>query len=327
MTNEFKVKWTKLKDTVDQRMMQLVQKERPVSLYDPLKYCLSSGGKRIRPLLLLLSAETVGGDIQNALDAAVALEMVHNFTLVHDDIMDHDDMRRGRQTVHKKWDENAAILAGDALLVVAYDTLADISPIHLQEISKHFSSSILEVCEGQALDKEFESRPDVTLDEYFEMIGKKTARLFAASCTIGAILGEGSEEQIKALQSYGELLGIAFQVQDDLLDILSEQNVLGKDRGSDFEQNKKTFLITHAEQFAEQKYLDQLQEMRKNKHLGIDHLKKIIDILHRCGTIEAAKLEIRSCLEKARTKLGVLEDNEARKFLYELSSTIEQRES
>ena len=325
--NGLKQRIDDLKRLVDQRMLQILDKPAPVSLYEPMRYSVSSGGKRIRPILLLLSAEAVGSRIENALDAAVALELVHNFTLVHDDIMDNDDWRRGRQTVHKKWDESTAILAGDGLLVKAYVALAQVNYPRLQEIVQHFSQSILQVCEGQALDKEFESRETVSMDEYFEMIDKKTARLFSAACEIGGMIGGGNQEQVNALATYGRALGRAFQVQDDLLDVTADQQVLGKDVGSDLEENKKTFLIVHFTQTANDDLLQQLQAIRDKKKLSKNDLDKILEIFQASGTIRAARTEVDKTLSVAEDALKKLPDSMARVHLQQVLMMLRDRNS
>ncbi len=290
-------------------------------------YAAMSGGKLLRPILLLLACEAAGGKAENALDAAVALEFVHNFTLVHDDIMDHDELRRGRPTVHKRWDENVAILAGDGLLGMAYLALSRVTSPKAPRIFKCFSQGIMEICEGQALDKEFEERQLVSLDEYFDMIDKKTARLFSAGCEVGAILGEANEEQIVAMSHYGKMLGRAFQIQDDLLDVTAEQEVLGKDIGSDLEAHKKTFLIIYTEQRADRKELERLHKIINKKTLLREDIVEVIDIFAKCGAIEAAKEEINKALQNAKDALRPHPESEAKKHLQHLLAIIEIRNS
>ena len=189
------------RERINRRLLHWVDRLEPASLYDPMRYAITGGGKKFRPLLVLLFAEAAGGDPEDALDAAVAVELVHDFSLVHDDIMDHDELRRGRPTVHKKWDENTALLAGDCLLVQAFRALASIPSCHTLTALNRFSEDIIAVCEGQAFDKSFETQETVTLDEYDTMIGLKTGRLFGLSCELGALFGNGSPAQIKQICS------------------------------------------------------------------------------------------------------------------------------
>ncbi|MBN2414070.1 polyprenyl synthetase family protein [candidate division KSB1 bacterium] len=327
MSHTFEQKISELKKVVENRIYEIVNKNEPVTLYEPMRYAISSGGKRLRPVLLLLVNEAVGGTLENALDAAVALELVHNFTLVHDDIMDNDDLRRGRETVHKKWDANVAILSGDALLVLAYSALHSNPYPILPEVLKDFSRGILKVCEGQTLDKEFETRESVTLEEYYEMIDKKTAELFSVACYVGSILGGGSEEQINAMKLYGKKVGRAFQIQDDLLDVISEEAVLGKDIGSDIEENKKTFLVVHALENADEDQKQKLHFILNKKRITAKDVRDVIDIFRQTNTITATRNIIENCLNDAKKTLLPLPDNSAKHHLNELLDTIAKRNS
>lgn len=327
MTSSFETRMKILKDMVVAHIYQAVPSKNPATLYEPIRYALASGGKRLRPVLLLLVCEAAGGKVEDALDAAVALEMVHNFTLVHDDIMDNDDLRRGQETVHKKWDENVAILSGDALLVLAYSMLHRRSHARLAQVLDDFSRGILQVCEGQTLDKEFEFRNDVTLDEYFDMIDKKTAELFSVACHVGSILGGGSGEQMAAMKIYGKKLGRAFQIQDDLLDVIAEENVLGKDIGSDLEANKKTFLVVHALQNANDEQKQQLQTILHKGKVTADDVKAVIQLFKQTKTLDAARLEVDNCLQEAKKALLPLPDNSARQNLEELIDLVAGRNS
>ncbi len=327
MTSSFETRMKILKDMVVAHIYQAVPSKNPATLYEPIRYALASGGKRLRPVLLLLVCEAAGGKVEDALDAAVALEMVHNFTLVHDDIMDNDDLRRGQETVHKKWDENVAILSGDALLVLAYSMLHRRSHARLAQVLDDFSRGILQVCEGQTLDKEFEFRNDVTLDEYFDMIDKKTAELFSVACHVGSILGGGSGEQMAAMKIYGKKLGRAFQIQDDLLDVIAEENVLGKDIGSDLEANKKTFLVVHALQNANDEQKQQLQTILHKGKVTADDVKAVIELFKQTKTLDAARLEVDNCLQEAKKALLPLPDNSARQNLEELIDLVAGRNS
>ena len=219
---------------------------QPTSLYDPIKYVLSIGGKRIRPVLLLLTYKMYRDDIERVMPTAVGLETYHNYTLLHDDLMDKADMRRGMPTVHRKWDDNTAILSGDSMLVVAFQRVAQCPAENLQDILSLFTMTALEIGEGQQYDMDFENRMDVTEDEYIEMIRLKTSVLLACAVKMGAIMAGASDEDAKNLYAFGEKLGLAFQLQDDLLDVYGDPKVFGKAIGGDITSNKKTYMLINA---------------------------------------------------------------------------------
>lgn len=219
---------------------------QPQSLYDPIKYVLSIGGKRIRPTLMLLAYTMFKEDPESILSSACALETYHNYTLLHDDLMDNADMRRGQLTVHKKWDANTAILSGDSMLVLAYERMAQCGKEHLAEVISLFTETALEIGEGQQYDMEFETRNDVTEDEYIEMIRLKTSVLLACATKIGAILAGATEEDQDKLYKFGERIGLAFQLQDDFLDVYGDPAVFGKKIGGDITSNKKTYMLINA---------------------------------------------------------------------------------
>lgn len=219
---------------------------QPMSLYDPIKYVLSIGGKRIRPVLLLLTYNMYRDDIERVMPTAVGLETYHNYTLLHDDLMDKADMRRGMPTVHRKWDDNTAILSGDSMLVVAFQRVAQCPAENLQDILSLFTMTALEIGEGQQYDMDFENRMDVTEDEYIEMIRLKTSVLLACAVKMGAIMAGASDEDAKNLYAFGEKLGLAFQLQDDLLDVYGDPKVFGKAIGGDITSNKKTYMLINA---------------------------------------------------------------------------------
>ncbi len=214
----------------------------PKNLYNPVNYILELGGKRLRPILTLMAAEVFGETTENALDAALSIEVFHNFSLVHDDIMDDAPLRRGKQTVHEKWDLNTGILSGDAMLIMAYQLFENYDAETFQNLAKLFSKTALEVCEGQQYDIDFETREDVTIAEYLKMIECKTAVLVGAAMQMGAIVARASVEDQKAIYNFGRLLGIAFQLQDDYLDAFGNPETFGKQVGGDIIENKKTYL-------------------------------------------------------------------------------------
>jgi geranylgeranyl diphosphate synthase, type II len=220
--------------------------KQPQNLYDPIQYILSLGGKRIRPVLTLMAAEVFGADCREALPAAAAVEVFHNFSLVHDDIMDDAPLRRGNQTVHEKWNVNTAILSGDAMLILAYQYFEQYEPETFRSLAKLFSKTALEVCEGQQWDVDFETRNDVTEGEYLKMIEYKTAVLLGAAMKMGGIVAQTSEENCRLIYDFGRSLGIAFQLQDDYLDAFGNPETFGKQVGGDIIENKKTYLYLKA---------------------------------------------------------------------------------
>jgi len=218
----------------------------PQSLYAPVKYVLSLGGKRIRPVLMLMGYNLYKEHPEDIMMQALGLETYHNYTLLHDDLMDNADLRRGHETVHKRWDANTAILSGDSMLVLAYQRMQQCDARHLPAVMDLFTETALEIGEGQQYDMDFETRNDVTEDEYIEMIRLKTSVLLACALKIGAILGDASERDANLLYKYGEQVGLAFQLQDDLLDVYGDEKVFGKAIGGDITSNKKTYMLINA---------------------------------------------------------------------------------
>ncbi|HJS53261.1 MAG TPA: polyprenyl synthetase family protein [Chitinophagaceae bacterium] len=233
--------------------------EQPVSLYEPNEYFLKLGGKRVRPVLCLMGNELFDEIIPDAWHAATAIELFHNFTLIHDDIMDKAPLRRGKQTVHTKYNESTALLAGDVMLVRAYEYLNKISSTYLRRVLSLFNKTAMEVCEGQQMDMDYELLSDVNMNDYLRMIELKTSVALAASLKIGALLGGGGERNQNLLYEFGRKLGIAFQIQDDYLDAFGDGNKTGKQVGGDILANKKTFLLIHAmESPSDKKELNEL---------------------------------------------------------------------
>lgn len=219
---------------------------KPQSLYEPIKYVLSMGGKRIRPVLMLLAYNLFKDDPESILMPACALETYHNYTLLHDDLMDNADLRRGHQTVHRRWDANTAILSGDSMLVLAYQRMAQCSADKVQEVLNLFTETALEIGEGQQYDMDFEHRNDVREEEYIEMIRLKTSVLLACATKIGAILADASAQDADNIYRFGEQMGLAFQLQDDFLDVYGDTKVFGKAIGGDIVSNKKTYMLINA---------------------------------------------------------------------------------
>lgn len=232
----------------------------PKSLYEPIRYVLSMGGKRIRPVLMLLGYNLYKEDTDKILMNAIALETYHNYTLLHDDLMDQADLRRGHETVHKKWDANTAILSGDSMLVLAYERMAQCDSRHLADVLRLFTTTALEIGEGQQYDMEFETRDDVREEEYIEMIRLKTSVLLACALKIGAILADAPAADADSLYKFGEQIGLAFQLQDDYLDVYGDSKVFGKKIGGDITSNKKTYMLINAFSHADEA---QRQELEK----------------------------------------------------------------
>jgi geranylgeranyl diphosphate synthase type II len=264
---------------------------------------------------LLLSCEAVGGDPTKALHAGVAIEILHNFTLVHDDIMDRASSRRGRQTVHTKWDANVAILVGDELLALAYRSLLKTSSPNIQEIAGIFTEGVVEVCEGQAYDKEFETRSSVGVKDYLLMIDKKTAKMVAVSAEIGGLVGNGSRSSILALRKYGEHVGRAFQIQDDLLDVIGNEQELGKAVGGDLVEGKKTFLLLEALRIARGNDGKLLAEMVKNNGCSRRLIPTYRRIYFETGAIDAARRRIEKDISRAKRELHRLPASRAQAML------------
>ena len=224
--------------------------EQPSHLYEPITYTMDLGGKRLRPVLVLMACEAVGGDINRALTPAIGLEMFHNFTLLHDDVMDKADIRRGKPTVHVKWDDNTAILSGDAMLTMATQLIAQAPADVMPQVMDLYNRTAMEIYEGQQYDVDFETRNDVTVDEYIEMIRLKTSVLLGCACKMGALIGGADEATAQLFYKVGENLGLAFQLQDDMLDVWGDEATFGKAIGGDIMNNKKTFLLINAMQRA-----------------------------------------------------------------------------
>ena len=255
--------------------------ETPASLYDPAEYFLGIGGKRVRPIMCLMANELFDTINPDAYHVATAIELFHNFTLIHDDIMDKAPLRRGVQTLHTKYNESTALLAGDVMMVRAYEYLNKISPVVLQRILFHFNNAAREVCEGQQLDMDFEKMEQVNLDQYINMIALKTSVLLAASLRMGAILGGAGKPNQEHLYQFGKNLGIAFQVQDDYLDAFGDPLKFGKLVGGDIMANKKTFLVIHVLESCSEAQKNEFKKLVKEE--GRDKVGKVLDLFRECG--------------------------------------------
>lgn len=289
---------------VEKKIEGLFKNSKPDSLYHPSSYIMQSGGKRLRPLLVLISYMTVSGSTKGAYNAAIAVELLHNFTLVHDDIMDNADKRRNRETVHKKYDLSTAILTGDNLIAIAYESLLKDCRENDKAVLSTFTKGIIEVCEGQSLDKEFELRDEVSIDEYLLMIQKKTAALLEICCSIGARLAGASDKQIKALEAFGVNLGMAFQIQDDLLDISANEAEFGKTIGGDLIEGKKTFLFLKALELAAGQDREKLLEVVRNKGIEKTQVPQYKCLYEKLGVIDKTQKEITRYTELALKEIN-----------------------
>ena len=280
----------------------------PKNLYEPIDYILKLGGKRIRPVLTLMAADIFSSDFKKALPAALAVEVFHNFTLIHDDIMDAAPLRRGKATVHEKWDTNTGILSGDAMLILAYQYFENYEPIVFQKLAKLFSKTALEVCDGQQLDVDFETRNDVTIPEYINMIRLKTSVLVAAALKMGAIVAEADNENANLIYDFGLNLGLAFQLQDDYLDTFGDPETFGKQVGGDIIENKKTYLYLKALEVATEDDKGKLAYLyRKKLADSTDKISDVQRIFELNDIPLLIKQEIENYTEKAFNTLAEMD--------------------
>ena len=274
--------------------------KEPRNLYEPIHYILDLGGKRMRPVLTLMSAEVFDADYKKALPAALAVEVFHNFSLVHDDIMDDAPLRRGQETVHEKWNLNTGILSGDAMLILAYQYFEQYEPIIFRDLAKLFSKTALEVCEGQQWDVDFEERNDVTIPEYLKMIQYKTAVLVAAAMKMGAIIAETSEENANLIYDFGLNLGLAFQLQDDFLDAFGDPETFGKQVGGDIIENKKTYLYLKAVAFSKEAEAEELRRLFSiQPEDNTEKIKTVKELFNNSGASKATQDAIQDFTFKA----------------------------
>ena len=297
----------------------------PSNLYDPLSYFLTLGGKRMRPMATLIAGDLFGVSIEKTKYAALSVELFHNFSLIHDDIMDKSPLRRGKETVHEKWNENIAILSGDVLFVKAYELLSNNDIKYLPSLLNCFNRTAVEVCEGQQLDMDFEQREEVSLDEYLNMIRLKTSVLLGAAFEMGAIIGEASDENIKNIYAFGVNLGIAFQIQDDLLDLYGESEKVGKQKGGDILADKKTILSILAKNSANDIQKVELIEILKeiNPALKINrtlHLFQDLNIKEKCISV------MEDYYSKALKSLDLIETKSSKHKLLTLFEILQQRQ-
>lgn len=301
-------------------LAQSVTVKEPRNLYEPIDYILSLGGKRMRPVLTLLSAEIFGAHYNEAMQAAIAVEVFHNFSLVHDDIMDDAPLRRGNETVHERWDLNTGILSGDAMLILAYQHFETYEPTVFRELAKLFSKTAIEVCEGQQWDVDFETRNDVSIAEYLKMIEYKTAVLVAAALKMGGIIAKTSAANCDGIYDFGRNLGLAFQLQDDYLDAFGDPETFGKQVGGDIIENKKTYLFLKAREFATGEDAQKLRDWFVSKPENPDEkVASVKSIFERSGAADATLEAIKDYTFKAfdtLSRMDIADDKKAvlRKF-------------
>ena len=287
---------------------------KPLSLYEPVKYVLSMGGKRVRPTLMLLAYCLYKDDPEKILMNAAALETYHNYTLLHDDLMDNADVRRGRPTVHRKWDANTAILSGDSMLVLAYQRMQQCDAKHLVQVMDLFTTTALEIGEGQQYDMEFETRNDVKEEEYIEMIRLKTSVLLACALQIGAILADADEEDQKNLYKFGEQIGLAFQLQDDYLDVYGDEKVFGKAIGGDITSNKKTYMLINALLRGDDKQRAELEKWISAKEFDRqEKVAAVTRLYNEIGIDRLAQEKIAFYFEESKRYLAAVKVSEERK--------------
>ena len=315
---------------IEEQLKQLaIGNKMPAGLYEPVDYVMAAGGKRVRPVLTLMACNLFSDDIGKALMPAIALEVFHNFTLLHDDVMDNADVRRNRPTVHKRWNDNTAILSGDAMMILSYQYMCQAQNDVLSELLDTFSRTALEVCEGQQYDMDFEQRTDVTIDEYLNMIRLKTAVLLAACLKTGALCGGANTENTESLYQFGISLGLTFQIQDDWLDVYADPDVFGKAIGGDILSGKKTYLLLTAINKADDKTRNQLFTLLNDKKMHpnekISGVKCIYESL---GVSDIAKQTIDRHYQQAMAHFDklILSDESRKSYLKEFAEKLLKRE-
>ena len=319
---------------INQAIESLNWEKEPKGLYEPIAYALASGGKRVRPTLALLAAETIingglinGGMIDDVVPAALALEIFHNFTLLHDDVMDKAPVRRGRETVHVKWNENTAILSGDQMLIEAYKELAQVPAGKLPQVLKWFNEMATAICEGQQYDVDFEHASQVTIEDYMMMIEKKTSVLLAYAMKIGGYIAGANESQQEALYQYGLHLGLAFQIQDDILDVYGDPKTFGKKVGGDICANKKTFLLLTALESADAESRAELLQWMMATDRDEEKIAAVTEIYNKLGVREAGEVVMEEHTAIALEQLDKLPQNDATETLRELAEKLATRKS
>jgi len=319
---------------INKEIAALDWSREPKGLYEPIAYALATGGKRLRPTLTLIAAETIingglinGEAINQALPAALALEIFHNFTLLHDDVMDHAQVRRGRETVHVKWNDNTAILSGDQMLIEAYKQLSNVPADKLPQVLKWFNEMATGVCEGQQYDVDFEHMSQVSIDDYMQMIEKKTSVLLAYAMQIGGYIAGANETQLQALYQYGLHIGLAFQIQDDILDVYGDPKTFGKAIGGDICCNKRTILLLMALETADAESKAELLQWLMATDRNEEKIAAVTKIYNRLNVRESAEAIMEEHTAQALAQLDKLPDNKAAEQLRQLAEQLAIRKS
>lgn len=310
---------------IEKAIAALDWKREPYGLYEPIEYTLASGGKRLRPRLVLLAAEMFGGKEEKVLPAALAIEVFHNFTLLHDDVMDKADIRRGRPTVHVRWNDNTAILSGDQMVIEAYTLLSRVPADRLSETLRLFNKMAREICEGQQYDMEFEGREQVSIEEYMQMIRLKTSVLLATALQIGAYIAGANAAQQQALYEYGINIGLAFQIQDDILDVYGDPKTFGKTIGGDICCNKKTYMLLTALQRADDETRAELEQWLQTQDKSDEKIQAVTDIYTRTGAREVCETVMQLHTHEALSQLNALPQNDATEQLRKLAEKLVMR--
>ena len=317
-TDYFNERRAQIESTIE-KSMALIENS---PLRDGVRYVLSLGGKRIRPLITVLSAEAVGVLNDDVLHSAAAVEVLHNFTLVHDDIMDNSETRRGKATVHVLFGRSIAILVGDLMMSLAYDIISRCSEHKLKSALKIFNNAVAEVCNGQALDENHSKQDGASLASYEEMICKKTGALLKASGQLGALLGGGNDQQVEALGKFGQNLGIAFQILDDILDVEGDQTKFGKPKGLDIIEKKKNYLYLKARELTENKVFDLIDSVYSKSKVNSDDIELVSRLYAENGVIEAGRAEVEEYTRQAIDALSRIPDSQAKEAIIELARLL-----
>jgi geranylgeranyl diphosphate synthase type II len=315
-----------LRTRIDEALPELVDGRAPASLYDAVEHVLRAGGKRVRPILLLLVAESYGTSVERALPAALAVEVFHNFTLVHDDLMDEDDERRGGETVHVKWNPGTAVLAGDLMMGLSYDLLGQVGGVDTEALYAVYHPMVEQLCAGQALDASFETEEAVTVDAYLDMIDRKTGALLSAAVELGGVIGGAPAPERERLGRAGRLVGRAFQIQDDLLDLVANDEDWGRGVGGDLVRGKKTFLTLRALERAEGENHDWFARLVTDGGLPREDVPEARDRMADLGVFEEARAAVRRYTDEAHDHLDPLPTSDAADTLHWLVDRLQARD-
>lgn len=325
--NNFQTLFEDIRKKIEEKIHNSIIVKEPLSIYEPFHYVITAGGKRIRPFLTLISAGAINNDPYAAMDAAIAIEILHNFTLVHDDIMDESPFRRGQPTVHTKWDNSVAILSGDVMVGWAYKFINRYSRhSRFEDITDVFTTGLIEVCEGQAYDMDFNCLKNVEIDDYIKMIDKKTAKILQTSVLLGALIGSCNTDEFSSLSDYAYNFGIAFQLQDDLLDISAEHQKFGKKIGQDIIEGKKTYLIIKAKELAkEPEDIELINKFFDSNGLTEAYVPKMYDLFKKLGILDLTYQISLDYLKKAKNSISLLNNNSYKDLLIWLIDKMENR--